>query len=226
MVCRVRRVPRVPADLKFSGLALDRLAGDRASSFERAKLEWQFRWTVRGNAGARDHGFAEIDEMHVVEALTTIDEHPVEIVVHTLSCIACGFHRRGVDRAVCSGDRDVEIVVLTRLMAEQRINAPAAVEPHVDPVLFEPVEELDDIRGVHHRHRPIMLPTRSGEAKRPGLRAASRRTPGRDGRRRTPCRPGGGRARPRRNDGSWWGSPGLARTLSVAARCTHPAGLS
>src|ERR1700737_4850106 len=108
------------SDLEFRGLTLDRFVCDRPSALERTYLECQPRRTICANPGRSDERFAEIDQVGIDQAPTPIDEHPVEIVVHTVGTKACCFHNRRIGRAVRSRDRDVEIFVLTRLMAEER----------------------------------------------------------------------------------------------------------
>ena len=42
--------------------------------------------------------------------------------------------------------------MLARLLADQGINTPAAIQPHVDSGRLEPREDVDDV-GRRHRHR-------------------------------------------------------------------------
>jgi hypothetical protein len=130
----------VTSHLEFGGLALDWFPCDAPSSLERADLEWQPRGSIGSNAGRGDQRFTEIDEVYVDESFTSINEHPIEIVVHAINAKAFGLHRGRIGGAVCGRDRYVEIFVLTRLMAEQRIDPPATIQPDIDAVLFEPVE--------------------------------------------------------------------------------------
>jgi hypothetical protein len=52
-------------------------------------------------------------------------------------------------RAIASGDRQVEVVVWARLLAKERINAPAAVEPDRHPLSVEAVQYPEHLWGVH-----------------------------------------------------------------------------
>jgi hypothetical protein len=136
----IRRVPRMAAHLEFSGLALDWFAGDRSCSVEGAYLERQPRRSVRSNPARGDQRFIEINEMYIDQSSTWINEHPIEIVVHAISAKACRFHRCRTGGAVYGRDRYVEIFMLARLMAQERINPPTAIQPDSDAVVFEAVE--------------------------------------------------------------------------------------
>ena len=60
-------------------------------------------------------------------------------------------HRRDVDHA----HDEVQIRVGTRLLAEHRIDRPAAVEPGFDPGAIEALEDHRDIVSGHHRDRVV-----------------------------------------------------------------------
>ncbi len=46
---------------------------------------------------------------------------------------------------------DVEVVVLTRLLADQRVHTPAPVQPDSNVAVIEPAENLHHIASIH-RH--------------------------------------------------------------------------
>jgi hypothetical protein len=46
---------------------------------------------------------------------------------------------------------EVEILVVTRLLADQRVHAPAPVQPAGNLALAQPLENLDDV-GLAHPH--------------------------------------------------------------------------
>jgi hypothetical protein len=50
--------------------------------------------------------------------------------------------------AVVACDRQVQVLVGTRLLSEERIDAPAAIEPDRDAGGVEAVQRLDHLRGV------------------------------------------------------------------------------
>jgi hypothetical protein len=52
--------------------------------------------------------------------------------------------------AVVAGDDQVQVLVGPAVAAKQRINAPAALQPHHQPGLVEPVEDPKHIGGVQH----------------------------------------------------------------------------
>ncbi len=60
-------------------------------------------------------------------------------------------HRRDVAHA----HDEVEILVGTRLLAQQRVDRPAAIEPRVDPGAVEALEDRRDIVSGHHRDRVV-----------------------------------------------------------------------
>ena len=60
-------------------------------------------------------------------------------------------HRRDVTYA----DDEVEILVGARLLAQQRVDRPAAIEPRVDPGAIKALEDRRDIVAGHHRDRVV-----------------------------------------------------------------------
>jgi len=121
------RIRGMTSDLEFSGLTLDRLIGYGSSTFEPTHLEWQPRWTVHPDPVTIYHRLAEVDYAHVDEASTPVDEHPVEIVVHTIGRKARRFHGRCIGVALYGRDGYVQVLVLARLTTEKRIDPPPAI---------------------------------------------------------------------------------------------------
>src|ERR671922_787742 len=56
-------------------------------------------------------------------------------------------------RAVVESGHEVEVVVRSRLLTEQRVDRPAAVEPYRDVVRLQVREQAEDARCVHLRLR-------------------------------------------------------------------------
>src|SRR5947207_5979110 len=50
-------------------------------------------------------------------------------------------------REVCRAHAEVEVVVSTRLPAEQRVDAPAPLDPEVDPGGTQAFDDVDDVAG-------------------------------------------------------------------------------
>ena len=59
-------------------------------------------------------------------------------------------------RKVALIDGEIEVEMISRLFADQRIDSPAAVNPHVDVVLLKRIQHLDDIVWSHAK----LLPSR------------------------------------------------------------------
>lgn len=78
----------MPPHLEFRRLALDGFARDGPSSLERTYLERQPCWTIHSTPGLSDQGFAEVDDVCVNQSSPYINEHPIEIVVHTMGAKA------------------------------------------------------------------------------------------------------------------------------------------
>jgi hypothetical protein len=54
-------------------------------------------------------------------------------------------------RAVVTGDDQVQVLVGPAVVAEQRVNTPAAIQPDHQPGLIELVENHEHVAGVQHR---------------------------------------------------------------------------
>jgi hypothetical protein len=61
--------------------------------------------------------------------------------------------------AVLAGDHEIEVVVRSRLLAEQRIDAPPPVDPQLDSAGAKSIEDLEHVVTAHH-------PTPHGEPER------------------------------------------------------------
>jgi hypothetical protein len=69
----------------------------------------------------------------------------------SMSCLAVGLR-----------NNEVEVLVWTRLLANERVNAPAAIDPTVDVVLCEALEHFEHGLPVHHAaQRRMMLAART-----------------------------------------------------------------
>jgi hypothetical protein len=61
-------------------------------------------------------------------------------------------------------DEEIEVVVLARFFSQQGIDAPAAVEPDVDALALEPVNDTEECGRVHRSARmstPVGPPSHS-----------------------------------------------------------------
>ena len=58
----------------------------------------------------------------------------------------------GHARHVVIAHDEVEILMLTRLLADQGVHTAAPVQPDSNLALAQPLENLDDV-GLRHRHR-------------------------------------------------------------------------
>jgi hypothetical protein len=59
-------------------------------------------------------------------------------------------------RHVIDADDDVEVVVVARLLLEERVHAPASVDPDLDVGVLQRLDDVDNVLSPH-RHRPLTL---------------------------------------------------------------------
>ena len=134
------------------------------------------------NAARSGEALGRVDPLpsvaHLVDATTfSVERDGVDVDLAPTPIDQYEAHRRSaVDQLVAKlvehiddplrmlqlGD-EIEIVVLASLALEKRVHTPAAVQPHVDPVLLEPVDDLDEAavrpleRSAHARDRPAYM---------------------------------------------------------------------
>ena len=84
-----------------------------------------------------------------------VAQDEVRVGLATVELVAVAGERLTHRRNVAHADDEVEILVGARLLAEQRVDRPAAVEPRVDPGAVKALEDRRDIVAGHHRDRVV-----------------------------------------------------------------------
>ena len=80
-----------------------------------------------------------------------IEQHDARRQLALRHFVALLAKRLDEQRHIGSGHDEIQVVVLSRLLAEQRVHAPATVEPDLDPRRHG--EEPDDVFGAHGQAR-------------------------------------------------------------------------
>ena len=99
-------------------------------------------------------GPVELDGMDVDLPTSRIEQHNASRQLPFRHLVAVPAKHSAEQRHIRASDDEIEIVVLARLLAEQRVDAPTPVEPDLDPI--QPVEQPDDVLGAH-RHSRVTL---------------------------------------------------------------------
>ena len=113
--------------------------------------------------------FVEREGMHVnfVPGLISKYEHPSFGVRATDGCVPAASQQLPQVRHVRVSDGDVEVVVSPGLFADQRVDAPASIQPDLDSVLTEKFIQREHLFEFHHnRLAPLSAgPVVSGTGK-------------------------------------------------------------
>jgi hypothetical protein len=172
------RVAGVAADLHLRGDAADRPAGDDAPAGEAAGLADPHLAVLHRVVAVAV--VVEDDRVHVDPAVAVVAQHEAGRRPAPRQPEPPRGEHLPQARDVVQRDQQVQVVVRAGLLAEQRVDAPAAVdEPHGDAVLLERPDHGHDVRGGHHRPSPgrsarrLAMPDRASSTTRLARKAVT-----------------------------------------------------